>query len=82
MLSMSFLYLLPAKPSISVSKFDGKQQQEFEGWNCGEITTCSDFGQICGGYGAKGGTSDIQKTFELPAGTYSVQLDFIKIDSW
>ena len=54
----------------------------FEGWNCGGITACGKFGQICGGYNAKGKWSDITKTFYLPAGTYSVELDFIKIDSW
>ena len=30
----------------------------------------------------KGKGSDIKKTFQLPAGKYSVKLDFIKIDSW
>ena len=54
----------------------------FDDWNCGKITTCGDFGEVCGGYGAKGKGSDIKKTFILPAGTYSVQLDFLKIDSW
>ena len=72
--------LLVARPAISVSTFHDKQ--EFDGWNCGEITTCGDFGEICGGYGVKGKGSRIKKTFNLPAGTYSVQLDFIKIDSW
>ena len=53
----------------------------FEGWTCGKITTCGMM-QFCGGYNVKGSGSDIQKTFDLPAGTYSVELDFIKIDSW
>ena len=57
-------------------------QQDFDGWNCGKITTCGDFGEVCGGFGVKGKGSEIKKTFDLPAGTYSVQLDFIKIDSW
>ena len=57
-------------------------QQDFDGWNCGKITTCGDFGEVCGGYGAKGKGSDIKKTFNLPAGVYSVQLDFLRIDSW
>ncbi len=65
---------------IAVSVFD--HSQDFEGWNCGAITTCGDMGQICGGYNFKGKRSDIKKTFDLPAGTYSVELDFIKIDSW
>ena len=54
----------------------------FEGWNCGKITSCGKFGKICGGYGIKGAQSDITKTFYFPAGKYSVTLDFIKIDSW
>ena len=56
--------------------------KDFEGWNCGKITTCGKFGNICGGYGVKAKDHDIKKTFMLPAGTYSVSLDFIKIDSW
>ena len=67
-------------PAISVSTF--YDEKEFEGWNCGEITTCGSLGKICGGYGVKGEASDIKKTFALPPGNYSVQLDFIKIDSW
>ena len=62
------------------SKFD--TAQDFDGWNCGKITTCGDMGQICGGFNVKGKGSEIKKTFDLPAGTYSVNLDFIKIDSW
>ena len=55
----------------------------FEGWNCGKITTCGDYGQICGGFYVKGRGSELTKTYtNLPAGTYSVELDFIKIDSW
>ena len=56
--------------------------QDFEGWNCGEITTCGQFGQVCGGYNVKGAGSELTKTFDLPPGMYSVELDFIKIDSW
>ena len=38
---------------------------------------------MCGGYDVKGGSgSDLTKTFHLPPGMYSVELDFIKIDSW
>ena len=55
---------------------------DFEGWSCGKITTCGKFGNVCGGFGVKAKDSDIKKTFMLPAGTYSVSLDFIKIDSW
>ena len=54
---------------------------DFEGWNCGRITKCGKY-QICGGYNVKGQGSDIAKTFMLPAGTYYVELNFIKIDSW
>ena len=54
---------------------------DFEGWNCGKITKCGDH-QICGGYDIKGTWSEIKKTFMLPAGIYSIELVFIKIDSW
>ena len=72
---------MTAKPGIYMSTFDDKKQG-FDGWNCGTITTCGDLGGICGGYGVKGKGSDITKTFNLPAGIYSVQLDFLRIDSW
>ena len=56
---------------------------DFDGWNCGKITTCGKFKNICGGYNVKTGGDDIQQTFMLPAGeTYFVTMDFIKIDSW
>ena len=56
---------------------------DFEGWNCGKITSCGKFGNICGGYDVKTGVDDIQQTFMVPAGaTYWVTMDFIKIDSW
>ena len=55
---------------------------DFRGWNCGKIQKCGAWGNICGGYGVKGKGADIKKTFHLPAGTYSIRLDFIKIDSW
>ena len=71
---------LTARPILHKSTFD--YEQDFDGWNCGKITTCGNFGKICGGYGIKGKGSDIKKTFNLPAGKYSVQLDFLKIDSW
>ena len=54
---------------------------DFEGWNCGKITVCGNH-QICGGYNVTGKGADMTKTFMLPAGRYSVDLDFIKIDSW
>ena len=54
---------------------------DFEGWNCGKITICGNH-QICGGYKVKGTGSDITKTFMLPPGTYFIELNFIKIDSW
>ena len=56
---------------------------DFEGWNCGKITTCGKFGNICGGYDVKTGGDYIQQTFMLPTGRpHWVTLDFIKIDSW
>ena len=66
--------------ALSTSQFN--LVGDFEGWNCGEITLCGKFGQICGGYNAKGHASDIKSTFILPPGTYWVELDFIKIDFW
>ena len=54
----------------------------FEGWNCGKIQKCGKWGNICGGYGVKGKGADIKKTFHLPAGTYSLNMEFIKVDSW
>ena len=54
---------------------------DFEGWSCGKITRCGKH-QICGGYNVKGAGSEIKKTFMLPAGTYNLELNFIKIDSW
>ena len=53
-----------------------------DGWNCGKITKCGKYGSVCGGYATKGRGDDIQKTFDVPEGKYSVTLDFIKIDSW
>ena len=56
---------------------------DFEGWNCGKITACGKYGNICGGYDVKTGGDYIQQTFMLPAGRpHWVTLDFIKIDSW
>ena len=81
MYCFSFVLLLTARPAIYLSAFDDKKQ-DFDGWNCGKITACGGFDGICGGYGVKGKGSDIKKTFNLPAGVYSVQLDFLKIDSW
>ena len=59
-----------------------KDPTNFEGWNCGKITTCGKFGNICGGFNAKAKSHDITKTFTVSAGTYAISLDFIKIDSW
>ena len=72
--------MLAARSAIYKSTFYNKKG--FDDWNCGKITTCGDFGAVCGGYGVKGKGSDIKKTFNLPAGIYSVQLDFLRIDSW
>ena len=62
---------------------DFSNSKDFEGWNCGQITACGEIGgQICGGFNVKGTRAELTKTFYLPPGTYSVELDFIKIDSW
>ena len=66
--------------TIAFAKFDDKSN--FEGWNCGAVTTCGKFGNVCGGYNTKARGHDIKKTFKVSGGTYSVTLDFIKIDSW
>ena len=54
------------------------------GWSCGAITTCGSLGKVCGGYGKRGRGSDIRKRFSrLTIGeTYTIKLDFIRIDSW
>ena len=66
--------------TITANFQNTKDQQ---GWNCGKITNCGSFGNICGGYNVKGKSHDIQKTFKgLSAGKYQIALDFIKIDSW
>ena len=81
-LSQNSSYLLVTTKFLGlVSKSDFENANDFEGWNCGRITICGDH-QICGGYNVKGKGSYITKTFMLPAGKYSLQLDFIKIDSW
>ena len=56
--------------------------KNFEGWSCGKVQKCGSFGNICGGANVKGKGSNIQKTFMLPAGKYSVKLDFLEIDTW
>ena len=77
----SISHALPVKPLAPiVAKFDNTD--DFEGWNCGKISTCGKFGKVCGGYNTKGPGDDITKTFDVPAGKYSVALDLIKIDSW
>ena len=63
-----------------ITNFDNPS--DFEGWNCGKIMSCGDFGNVCGGYKTKGKGDHITKTFDVPPGKYSVALDFIKIDSW
>ena len=35
-----------------------------------------------GGFKVKGAGHNIQQTFMLPEGTYSIALDFIKLDFW
>ena len=61
---------------------DFETKDDFEGWNCGKVTSCGEYGKVCGGYDAKAKGDDIKKTFDLFAGKYLVALDFIKIDSW
>ena len=65
---------------VKIDKFD--DPGVLGGWNCGQITKCGAMGNICGGFNVKGKGSDIKQTFMLPVGTYSVELDFIRIDSW
>ena len=63
--------------------FGFENVNDFQGWTCGQLTTCGKWGKICGGHKAKGGGDYIQQTFMLPPGrTYEVNMDFIKIDSW
>ena len=58
------------------------ERDAFNGWTCDRITTCGGFGKICGGYKVKARGTEITKTFQVPAGVYTVKLDFIKIDTW
>ena len=75
------LFVVPAFTSETNDKFN--DVNDFEGWNCGKITTCGAMGQFCGGFNVKGSGADLQKVYtSLSAGTYSVELDFIKVDSW
>ena len=60
-----------------------QNDKDFQGFNCVKITNCGSLGKICGGYNTKAKSHDIKKTYKnLPDGTYTVSLDFIKIDSW
>ena len=60
-----------------------QNEKDFSGFNCVKITNCGSLGKICGGYNTKAKSHDIKKTYkDLPAGSYTVSLDFIKIDSW
>ena len=60
-----------------------QNEKDFQGFNCVAITNCGSLGKICGGYNTKAKSHDIKKTYKnLPAGSYTVSLDFIKIDSW
>merc|ERR1712164_116257 len=61
----------------------GNNAKDFQGFNCVKITSCGSYGNICGGFNTKAKSHDIKKTYKnLPAGTYTFSLDFIKIDSW
>ena len=66
---------------VHVDNFN-ENDNAFDGWNCVKITSCGKFGNVCGGYDTKAKGQDITKTFDVPAGKYSVTLDFVKIDSW
>merc|ERR1712048_1488649 len=60
-----------------------QNDKDFQGFNCVKITNCGSLGKICGGYNTKAKSHDIKKTYkDLPDGTYTISLDFIKIDSW
>ena len=68
---------------MSVKIFDEfDDASDLEDWNCGKITLCGKFGNICGGFSVKGTDDHIEKTYMLPAGTYAFTTDFLKIDSW
>merc|ERR1711871_994006 len=59
---------------------DGKMN----GWNCKQITTCGNYGKICGGYNETGKGYSMTKTFRNLRRwrSYTLTLDFIAIDSW
>merc|ERR1712224_156290 len=70
-------------PKFKTIKANFANVKDQQGWNCGKVQKCGSIGNVCGGYGTKGAKHDIKKTFKnLPAGTYQISLDFIKIDSW
>jgi len=70
------------EPMKKVTTMKSDFTKSMDGWNCGKITSCGKFGKLCGGYGVKAKGAEIKKTFKLPASTYTVTLDFIKLDSW
>ena len=67
---------------VTSVKSDFSNKNDFEDWSCGAITSCGKYGNVCGGYKTKGKGDEIGRTFRVATGTYSVSLDFIKIDSW
>jgi len=75
-------YLCQPEKKKVTWRSDFNNANNFDGWSCGKITSCGKFGNVCGGYGVKAKGAEIKKTFKLPAGAYSVTLDFIRLDSW
>ena len=67
---------------VTSIKSEFNTQDDFEGWNCGKITSCGKYGNVCGGHNVKGKRNQIVQTFKVAKGMYSVALDFVRIDAW
>ena len=67
---------------VTSIKAEFNDKNDFEGWNCGKITSCGGYGNVCGGVDVKGKGSQLVQTYKVAKGLYSVALDFVKIDSW
>jgi hypothetical protein len=55
----------------------------FDGWDCGGVQDCNEYGVICGGQPWKGKDTTIEKTVTVEAaGTYSLSMNLIALDTW
>jgi hypothetical protein len=68
--------------NVAVALYSAGFEDGADGWTCGAVTQCGTHGSVCGGFNQKGKLSTIQKTVTVVPGTYSIDLSFLKIDSW